>query len=81
LPFTSRQITFADIEGFEARSYQPVKEYGGWGIKGWSLNRRAYNVSGNQGVELTLRDGHQIMIGSQRSQELASAIAAGLGQT
>ena len=80
-PLATRQFDFADIERFEARTYKPVKEYGGWGIKGWSLNRIAYNVSGNQGVELTLRDGRQVMLGSQRPQELASAIAAGLGQT
>ena len=45
-----------------------------------SLNRMAYNVSGNQGVELTLRDGRQVMLGSQRPQELADAIAKGLAQ-
>ena len=80
-PFTTRQFDFADIEHIEARSYKPVKEYGGWGIKGWSLNRIAYNVSGRQGVDLTLRDGRQVMLGSQKPAELAAAIAAGLGQS
>jgi hypothetical protein len=34
----------------------------------------AYNVSGDRGVELTLRDGRRVMLGSQRPEELAQAI-------
>jgi len=75
-PLVTRKIPFMEIERYEARTYQPIKEYGGWGIKGWSCKKTAYNVSGNQGVELELRDGRQVMIGSQRPQELAQAIAA-----
>jgi hypothetical protein len=81
LPLSARHFRFSDIERYQARSYKPLQEYGGWGIKGWSLNRIAYNVSGDQGVELTLHDGRQVLLGSQRPQELADAIAAGLAQT
>ncbi len=34
------------IVGAEARSYQPIVEYGGWGVR-WSRSGRAFNVSGN----------------------------------
>jgi hypothetical protein len=78
VPVTSRQIPFEDIVCFEARTYEPVKEYGGWGIKGRSHKRVAYNVSGNEGVELELVGGQRVMIGSQRSQDLAAAIAANM---
>ena len=78
VPLTSRRIPFGEIERFEARTYSPIREYGGWGLRGWGMDRRAYNVSGNRGVELTLRDGGRVMIGSQRSEELAQAIARGL---
>ena len=61
------------------RKYSAVKEYGGWGIKGWSQQKVAYNVSGNEGVELTLRDGRRVMLGSQRAPELAQAIESGEG--
>ena len=73
-PITRRMIPIAEIEAVEARTYDPIKEYGGWGIKGWSRRNMAYNMSGNQGVELTLRDGRQVMLGSQRADELARAI-------
>ena len=75
IPFTARYIPFEEIKSFQARSYKPIKEFGGWGIKGWSRSKRmAYNVSGNLGVELTLTDGRQVMIGSQNPYELAEAI-------
>ena len=77
VPFVNRQIPFTEIRGLEARTYQPIKDYGGWGIRGWG-NRRAYNVRGNQGVELELENGQMIMIGSQKPQELALAIASKL---
>jgi hypothetical protein len=73
-PLLQRTIPLTEIVKAEARTYAPLREYGGWGIRvGWS-GRKAYNISGNDGVELTLRDGSKIMIGSQRSQELAQAI-------
>lgn len=74
-PFVTREIPFEEIERCQARTYRPIVEYGGWGIKGWSGDKMAYNVSGNQGVELLLRDGRNVMIGSQKPQELVQAIA------
>jgi hypothetical protein len=75
VPFVTRRIYFREIERYEARTYRAIVEYGGWGIKGWSGKKMAYNVSGNQGVELELRDGRHVMIGSQRPQEMVQAIS------
>jgi hypothetical protein len=73
-PFMRRTIPLAEIQEVRARKYNAITEYGGWGIKGWSKARRAYNVSGDRGVELTLRDGKKVMLGSQRADELAAVI-------
>ena len=73
-PFTRRRIALSEVMGAIARDYDALREYGGWGIKGWSRDRRAYNVSGNRGVEVFLRDGRSVMLGSQRADELAAAI-------
>jgi len=75
-PLSRRVVPFADISEVSARTYSPVKEYGGWGIKGWSRRNIAYNISGNQGVQLVLRDGRRILVGSRRAQELARVIEA-----
>ena len=75
-PFVNRSIALTDIDHLTARTYNPLREYGGWGIRGWSGQRVAYNVSGNQGVELTLHDGSSGMIGSRQPESLAMAITA-----
>jgi hypothetical protein len=74
-PFAKRTIAPAQIAQWEARTYRPIREYGGWGVR-FGPRGRAYNVSGNRGVELTLADGRRLMIGSRRADELAAAIAA-----
>jgi hypothetical protein len=80
-PIRRRRIAIGDVLTCRARDYRPIREFGGWGIhRGWK-GTWAYNVRGHRGVELTLRDGGSLMIGSQRADELAQAIreCAGLG--
>ena len=72
-PFVNRRIPIGQIARVEPRVYRPLGEFGGWGIRGWG-GRVAYNVSGDTGVELTLADGRQILIGTQRAADLAGAI-------
>jgi hypothetical protein len=79
-PFVNRTIALRNIERVTARTYRPIREYGGWGIRGWPGQRVAYNVSGNQGVELLLQDGRSVMIGSQQPETLALAITTQMEQ-
>lgn len=72
-PFKRRDIPLSDIAHWAACTYDPVRDYGGWGIK-VGRRGRAYNVSGDRGVELQLTNGKSLLIGSQRSEELAAAI-------
>ena len=74
-PFVGRRLALEEIAGFEARTYRPIREYGGWGIR-WGPSGRAYNLRGNRGVQLTLADGQRLLLGSQRAGELAAAIEA-----
>lgn len=71
--FSFQKIAFDQLESYDVRTYRPIWEYGGWGIrfgpKGW-----AYNVSGNRGVQLELTGGKRVLIGSQRPDELRQAI-------
>ena len=75
IPFTSRKIGFDEIKNVKARTYNPIREYGGWGIRWGFGKKRAYNISGNQGVGLTLNNGENILIGSQNPDELARIIS------
>jgi len=69
----SRTIPFDQIASCEARDYRPIREYGGWGIR-LGPSGKAYNMSGSRGVQLVLKSGERVLIGSQRADELAAAI-------
>ena len=73
-PVWRKAIYFAEINECMARTYSPIKEYGGWGIKYGFKNGWAYNIMGNEGVQLVLNSGKRILIGSQQVSILAEAI-------
>lgn len=67
-------IRIEDIDKCYYRQYRPIMEYGGWGWR-WSLTMGiAYNVSGTEGVQLELKGGRKILIGSRQARELADKI-------
>jgi len=67
------RIPLEDIECSEVVEYSPIRDYGGWGIR-WTAGGKAYNVSGSEGVRVDRRDDRQLLIGSQRADELEAAI-------
>ncbi len=68
-----RRFKAEDLRESYACTYRPMLEYGGWGIRyGWK--GKAYNVRGNQGVQLVLRDGRRVLIGSMKPAELEAAL-------
>jgi hypothetical protein len=73
-PLLDLCIEFESIHTAKQVEYSPIREFGGWGIRWGGKNKRAYNMSGNQGVELTMNDGKSILIGSQDSAKLAAII-------
>lgn len=74
-PFHRRWVTFPfdTIEEATALTYNPLRDYGGWGIR-YGKKGKAYNVSGNTGVLLVFKDGSSLLIGSKRHTLLLSTI-------
>jgi hypothetical protein len=74
----TRVIPISSVRDARPRTYRPIRDYGGWGIKfgpkGW-----VYNVSGREGVQLQLTEGKPLLIGSRRPDELAEAITSSRG--
>lgn len=66
-------ILWEIIEEAYVRTYSPIKEYGGWGIRGLRKNR-AINISGNQGLQLRFKDGCKFLIGTQNPSEINEAV-------
>jgi len=69
-----RHIAWAEVAHAYLRRYDPLGEYGGWGIKGTTQNR-AYNIANDEGLQLELRDGRRVLLGTQRPAELIQALA------
>jgi len=74
---TFRRIGFEEIRSCRVRQYHPIREYGGWGIRK-GRSGRAYNMSGNLGVELALKNGKNLLLGSLRAEELNRSIRESL---
>lgn len=72
-PFTGEEIAYSEIESAEAVTYRPLRDYGGWGIR-YGRGGRALNVSGDKGVQLVMKGGERLLLGSLRPMELAAAI-------
>lgn len=75
-PFGGKKIYWKDIEKCYVRKYNPLLEYGGWGIRyGFGGKGMAYNLGGgNHGFQLELTNGQKVLIGTKKQIELESAI-------
>lgn len=69
-PFGKRRIFRAEIVEARVRKYSPIGEYGGWGYR-MGPSGKAYNTMGNQGLQLRLKDGEKILIGTQNPEALS----------
>ncbi len=68
-----RHYPWEEIHKLYVRKYNPIMEYGGWGIRGLGRNK-ALNVSGNMGLQLELKEGRRLLIGTKKAEELSDAI-------
>lgn len=66
-------IKSEEIKKVQSLKYKPLAEYGGWGIK-YGFKGKAYNTSGNLGVKVYLRNGTNILFGSQKHKDLEKAL-------
>lgn len=66
LGFAKRKYNWSEIESAEIVKYDPLWEYGGWGVK-YGFNKGCcYNVRGDMGLKLKLHNGGKsLMIGTQ----------------
>ncbi len=76
-PFLPAKRTIAreEIAEYAVRKYNPVREYGGWGFRvGNRKTGKAYNVKGDMGLQLVLKDGRRVLFGTQRPGALQAAM-------
>lgn len=75
-PFVNSQkvIRKEEIDEIYVRKYKPIIEYGGYGYRFRFRSGRAMNVSGNMGLQLILKNGKKLLIGTQRPELMETAV-------
>lgn len=74
LPFVAR-IPLEGMVSCQAVRYEPVRQFGGWGIRfNARLRTKAWTGRGNRGVLLTRSDGSRVLIGSDEPEGLCAAV-------
>ena len=67
------RVLVDDVQAVESVRYHPLREFGGWGIRGWG-KKRAWTSRGDQAVVRTLTDDRKLYVGSDRPQRLEERI-------
>ncbi|MBL86550.1 MAG: hypothetical protein CMO82_07820 [Winogradskyella sp.] len=73
-------LPWNEIKTANVRTYDAITEFGGWGLKGgalWNKSKgRAINVSGDIGIQLQLKNGKKLLIGTQKKEEAIRVLEA-----
>ena len=69
-----KEISKENIKHYEVRKYNPILEYGGWGIRVSLRKGKAYNIKGNIGLQLILTGNKKVLIGTQKGNDIGAAM-------
>lgn len=69
----SRRIPLDRIQSVELIDHDPVRDYGGYGIR-TIRDGKAYIAGGGNGIQVTLASGEKLVIGSRHASQLAAAL-------
>jgi hypothetical protein len=72
------KISLRDIKSADIRSYDSLKEYGGWGIRFGDERGDAITLNGTSGLQLEYQSGRKLLIGTRKPEELKQALC-GIG--
>src|SRR5690606_1045051 len=70
-PFVKRSYFLSEIQSVKVINYGFV---GGWGIRFTTKYGTVYNIKGNKGLYVHLKDGKTFIIGTQKPEELEKVI-------
>lgn len=72
-----RHYPWSKLKKVYVRRYAPLTEYGGWGIRlGMAIKRgRAFNVSGNKGIQLIFKNDKKLLIGTQKPEKVKKMLS------
>jgi hypothetical protein len=73
--FKFKHIPWPEITAATVRKYRPYSEFGGWGIRfNFREKETAYCMNGNMGLEMVLKNGRKVLLGTQQPEEIGKAV-------
>lgn len=74
-PMIKREVLISDIDSFEIKEFNPIIDFGGWGLR-YSIRWKTtgYIMKGKVGVHIHLKNGKNLLISSERANELYRVI-------
>jgi len=70
-----RHIHWTEVTNAAVRKYRPLAEFGGWGIRfNVRYKETVYTISGNMGLELELKSGRKILLGTQKPGKIEEVL-------
>jgi hypothetical protein len=72
-----RHYKWEDIKSANIRKYAALGEFGGWGIRySFGKSGKAYNMSGSDGLQLQLKNGQKLLIGTQHPETIEALLTS-----
>jgi hypothetical protein len=65
----NKEIKKSDIQELQVGTYDPISDYGGWGIR-YGIEGMAYTVSGNYGIKIKLNNNKNVLIGTNNPDQV-----------
>jgi len=72
--FQYKKYEWEQVSQIYVRKYHAIGEYGGWGYKIMIGSGKAYNISGNMGIQLVLKSKKRILIGTVKPEEVTEVL-------
>jgi hypothetical protein len=73
--FGQKEYRIDEFQKMYVRKYKPILEYGGWGFRSALRKNKAYNITGNWGLQLVFKDGKKLLIGTRNPKKLEQVIS------
>lgn len=70
-----RHYAWDELSACYVRQYSPLGEFGGWGYR-FGAGGKAYNISGNKGLQLVFTNKKRLLIGTQKPLEIESSLSS-----
>jgi len=73
--FNFKHYSWDNLSKIYVRQYSALLDYGGWGIRlGIFGKGKAYNVSGNMGLQLEFKDNKKLLIGTKKPEQITEVL-------